>query len=477
MLPLLLSVALATPRSLLAESTEELFRDPLDLMAQPATLASLEGNDLITLLSARSTGGMFSAGWIGRARRVGLGVYAGGGLSSYRQAQVYGSEVDDVQLEAERAWIADISLGIPRFGGRSIGLRGWSEGSSSRRGVEWRWEESGGIQSDVQPWEEGDGPFPTPASEVRFLQHRSGGSLGFRRDLATGYREIDVEVERRFARTTLLLHDPETGASAAGYRSTAAWENIALWSPGIRFDGLRAYSSRVDLRVWNRSAVDLGGLAKPAYIQRSPTGNLLEERWRGHLYVGAHSDLLVAAHVHWSDLELRVGGRLTASWLTFYGRQESNLPYEDRGWWSGGASPGIHEVNGSLSLPVSIRAPVSARTSLFAGGSVTCRLSWTGNGAVNDGDGFNSLDQSMAGSGAIGVRWNATSRVTLDLATSLRTRGLRSANGLGFGAGGVAPGGYTETYLPADAPLNNYETALSGSGPILGASGSLIIHL
>lgn len=474
LLPLLLSsLAQAAPPSLIAGATNDLFRLPLDLMEQPASLARVESSDLLTLLSTRTHGATLSAGWVGRARRVGLGVFGSTDFSSLRSAEVIPLVDVQPQLSRLQTWSGDLSLGIPIHAGLALGARAWTEGAASRRGVAWRWREDadrGDTTTDQT------GALPLPASEVRYLQHSTGGAIGLRVERGARYTELDLELERHFTRTLLDLYDPDAEASAAGLLDTQPRNNLALWSPGWRIDAIIPGQRSVDLRVWNRVALDLGGLAKPAYIELGPGERSGVDkstlRWDPARYRGAHGDLLLVAHVRWPDLELRVGGGLSLRYLGFSGTLTETLEHNGDEVLNTSEITSTSSASATLTLPLSIVAPVSRQVDLIAGASVSYAVDYQHSGTEGLDEGLTTLDQYGFGGGSLAIRWRANPRVTLDIGGRLRSNQPQFGFGAGFGSVSNE-----ETYEPLLPTAELIDPGLTGSGPLLGASASLTIHL
>ncbi len=413
---LLISLALAQPRSLIAESTTGLVRDPIDYVGEPAVLGSVQGGHVLGTLAARSLG--VGAGTL---RPVGLGQLAvwaeGSGVrvsqddSNTVEGETSGT-LEATALSAGQLWLA--------FGNGRLGFA---------LGSNFAYQGQTAAAQFYAPPQLGPAIYDDDTDTGLYT------SLFFQQDvvMGLGFSDSNQTTELDFLYRYELLRpyvQATTSQSNQRFETKGLYENASLienrmgHSGGLRLDSLLELETGGQLRILIEARVGsfrtaTGSLIDIAEIDGETVYRRDLELENARMLTGQGSGL-VARHHELERVELRYGLGFAvwtagAGWTrveSVYANDETTLTEQEHvARWN---------VVG-LSLPAVALMPLSDHLTLWVAGSASWgMLSSEDTYEVQGGDGGRTTASgtSTLRTGVVGVRIEPGDHLTLDLATT-----------------------------------------------------------
>lgn len=413
---LLISLGLAQPRSLIAESTTGLVRDPIDYAGEPALLGNTEGAHVLGTLAARSVG----IG-LGTVRPFGLGQMAmwaeGSGLrvSEDLSTTVEGETSGSLQATAVSGGQLWLAFGNGRAGlalGSNFGYQGQTAVAQFY----------GVPLLGAAPY---DPDTDTGLYTYTFFQQDLVLGLGLSDARQT--TELDLlyryELLRPYVQATTSQANQRFETKGL-YETASLLENRMGHSGGLRLDSMLDLESGGQLRILVEARVGVFRAASDSLIDIAELdGETIYRRdleLQNARLITAQGSGLLARHHELERVELRYGLGFAvwtggAGWTrveTVREAEETTLTEQEH----------VARWNAiGLSLPAVAMMPVSDHLTLWVAGSAGWGLlSSDDSYLVQGGDGGQTTASGMSTfrTGVVGVRIEPSDHLTLDLATT-----------------------------------------------------------
>lgn len=417
-----LSIALAQTTSLRAQTTSQLYRDPIDLALEPATLGTVQGRHLYGVLARyqESTGDGGRTLELATVRPFGpgvLSVHAGGGLSNSTldasetvDNATSGSFVGD-QSGLAQAWVA---WGNGRFG-FAVGSQFRQVGQTARATVR-------GMPSPATAEYDDD----TDIGAITLTEFQQDLVIGL---LLSGNTELDLlyrySLEQTYVEATVFDGDVRFDTKGL-YEGAGLDGNHQGHGGGIRLDTTVDRGEGRALRVLVELRAGSHGPSTDTLIDVEETDGVVTYRrdlaWSDARLLSTDAFALVASHRPMGPLQLRYG--VTATWTGDTGAWEvTSTELDANGEQTTQAvDHRLTARRGSLALPVAVEVPLRPEVSLWTGARFTQTLrsrqlvsAFEGNEEQQSSTSF-SQGTTVA---YLGARIEPTDALQLDLVSSV----------------------------------------------------------
>lgn len=311
--------------SLRAAASFGLFRDPYDLLREPASLSELEGRHLYTLIGNQGGGGRATLGYAGRAGPGFLGVFgdfqASGSTASSQVAEVEDPSAPR-QVSSTDAFSDAVAWGIfagyglhPGRGPISVGIGIGYEGS--------RWSASLGPRAEGEPPVIGGtleghstGGDADLAEEGEYRERRDAvrAVVGMAVETGRGSVEVDAHLAWDAATAEASLLQSSGGTT---YALEGAYPGLALGDdgeglrPGGAVDATLDLGRGIGLRALGtleggRRTPRIGWTTETTVLEGAPVVETRQE-WRDAEIREWGGEALVVLHARLGKVELRAG--------------------------------------------------------------------------------------------------------------------------------------------------------------------------